>query len=332
MFEIEEHDGHASIYLVGIGEAGCKSLHEFRAAGMPRVARYVAIAPEPAAFSQRRLQVVSPAANDESDAATCTVLDDGQPPGDDTKLTTAPSGGLPLQVQEALRGADIILVAADMKTPRDRSLASLIAPLARAEASVIFGVAVLSPETTRGEAPTDAQVSGFIASVRAGITVPGTMPQRATEAEIIPEHVNDLPTKVLLEVYTCIARGLVHPLMWGSVFQDIRTALRDGGNCFIGWGAASGENSARRAAQSAITHPMLGVGRLAAGQNALVTLRGNRGRLTKIDMRDVAETLRNAAGNELWIVLSAVYDDSLTDSLHVSVLAVGGSPSADSYP
>lgn len=325
MFEIvEKARSGPSIFVAGIGRRGGEALRDLHDSGTPGVTRYVVIEEQSADCTGSPADSGFALSPDQADPSELINLDEGEILEGQTRLTCTPSDRLRAKIERAFRGADVILLIADMESRVGRSLGPDIAQLASEAAAVTFGVAIVSVGEDCADAGAKERLSRFNTRARAGTIVSCGGPGAARGVESATRDVKSTRAATPTEIYACVARGFVEPLLWSQVFPDVRVALHDGGRCFIGWGSASGENRARHAVEAAIAHTQLGIHRMATARCALVTLRGRLGDLCKDEMREVIEALATAAGSDLWIMPSAVYDEAIADGLHVSILAISG--------
>jgi len=97
--------------------------------------------------------------------------------------------------------------------------------------------------------------------------------------------------------------------------------MRGMGQAMMGTGRASGENRARVAAQAAISSPLLEDVDIAGAQAVLVNVLG-----AQVGMRDTSEAMsfiEEAAGPQAHVIFGFGTDESLGDTLQVTVIATG---------
>jgi len=321
MFEMVEEAGSPAVYLVGVGDAGCDAVRAVRDAGTLGVARYVLIDESIAVSCPGQLGEGFKFMSEGAVVATSAIPNGQRRADGGVQLVSDRVPELRGQVEEAMRSGEIILVVLDMRDPGNGAVARQVAEAARREAAIVLGVAVLPPDTADSHREAVAQVSALIEDGLATIAVPDNVLPGRSSREGGDEHGLDGIASVLLESHACVARGLVSPSLWGSVFQDVRVFLLGGGRCFMGWGTASGADRARRAVEEAIAHPLLGMPALLTAGSLLVCVRARSGQLREDEAREVMRTLQAVAGRGARIVVSAQYDDAMGDALRVSILA-----------
>jgi cell division protein FtsZ len=100
------------------------------------------------------------------------------------------------------------------------------------------------------------------------------------------------------------------------------------GMAMMGSAAASGENRARIAAEQAVASPLLEDVNLAGARGVLVNITAS----STVKMREIHEvmnTIKGFTADEATVIVGQVLDDSMEDSLRVTMVATGlGNPLA----
>ncbi|MEA2363705.1 MAG: cell division protein FtsZ, partial [Thermoleophilaceae bacterium] len=104
-------------------------------------------------------------------------------------------------------------------------------------------------------------------------------------------------------------------------FADVRTIMHDAGSALMGIGSASGENRASEAARAAISSPLLEQS-VEGATGILLNITGGTD-LGLFEVNEAAEIIQGAADQNSNIIFGAVVDDSLADSVRVTVIATG---------
>jgi cell division protein FtsZ len=106
-------------------------------------------------------------------------------------------------------------------------------------------------------------------------------------------------------------------------FQDVRTVMSEQGMAMMGSAQASGIDRARIAAEQAIACPLLEGVNQAGARGVLVNITASRPSLKLRETKEVMNIIRSFAAEDATIIYGGVYDDSLEDSLRVTVVATG---------
>src|SRR5690606_15773241 len=100
------------------------------------------------------------------------------------------------------------------------------------------------------------------------------------------------------------------------------TIMSGMGAAMMGTGEASGEHRAIRAAEEAISNPLLEDVSLRGAKGLLLSIIGGRD-LTLYEVDEAASRVRQEVDPEANIIVGATFDDSLGDRVRVSIVASG---------
>jgi cell division protein FtsZ len=105
-------------------------------------------------------------------------------------------------------------------------------------------------------------------------------------------------------------------------FEDVRTVMGEMGKAMMGSAAAAGVDRARIAAESAVASPLLEGIELSGAKGVLVNITASASLGLK-EYKEVMATIRNYTAPEATVICGAVFDDTMEDSLRVTVVATG---------
>jgi cell division protein FtsZ len=105
-------------------------------------------------------------------------------------------------------------------------------------------------------------------------------------------------------------------------FADVRTVMKEMGDAIMGSGVATGEHRAARAAENAISSPLLEGVSIQGAQGVLVNITGGRS-MTLLEVSEATQIIHDAAGDDANLIFGAVLDDSMSDEVMVTVIATG---------
>jgi cell division protein FtsZ len=105
-------------------------------------------------------------------------------------------------------------------------------------------------------------------------------------------------------------------------FADIRTIMQGTGDALMGTGVASGEGRAAKAAEAAITSPLLDGVNINGALGVLINITGGTN-LTLWEVHDAATIVQEAAGEEANVIFGMVVDENLSEEIRVTVIATG---------
>ena len=103
-------------------------------------------------------------------------------------------------------------------------------------------------------------------------------------------------------------------------FADVKNVMSNKGAALIGIGMAQGENKAKEAAARAIKSPLLDA-HIKGAKSAIINVTGAN--ISIYDSNVAVEYIREAAGNDIDIIFGVAINESLGDSIIVTVIATG---------
>ncbi|MAL00740.1 MAG: cell division protein FtsZ [Alcaligenaceae bacterium] len=105
-------------------------------------------------------------------------------------------------------------------------------------------------------------------------------------------------------------------------FEDVKTIMGEQGQAMMGTAMASGANRAREAAEQAIACPLLEGVDLNGARGILVNITASR-TLKMRETREIMETIRGYAAEDATVIYGTAYDESMGETLRVTVVATG---------
>lgn len=107
-------------------------------------------------------------------------------------------------------------------------------------------------------------------------------------------------------------------------FEDVKTVMAGSGAAVMGSARAEGENRARRAAEEALSSPLLDDKNILGARKILLSIRsGERSEMSMDELSEITEHIQNEAGDEAEVIFGHGIDESLGESIMVTVIATG---------
>ena len=106
-------------------------------------------------------------------------------------------------------------------------------------------------------------------------------------------------------------------------FEDVRTVMGEPGKAMMGTATATGPDRARIAAEQAIACPLLEGIDLSGAKGVLVLVTASKGSLKLSESRLAMNTINAYASSDAHVIFGAAYDETLGDSIRVTVVATG---------
>ncbi len=223
-----------------------------------------------------------------------------------------------------LDGAHLVFITAGMGGGTGTGAAPVIARMARERNIVTVGV-VTKPfnfEGTRRSKAADAGIAELQQHVDTLIVVPNQNLFRvATERTSLSEAFKMADNVLYMGV-----RGITDLIMVpGKVnldFADVRAVMAQMGKAIMGTGEADGDNRAVRAAEAAISNPLLEDTNMSGARGLLVNVSGGDD-LTLFEVDQAVSRVREEVAEDAEVFFGSSRDDALAGRVRVSVVATG---------
>ena len=223
-----------------------------------------------------------------------------------------------------LEGTHMVFITAGMGGGTGTGAAPVIARMARERGVLTVGV-VTKPFTFEGgrrAKAADAGIAELQSYVDTLIVIPNQNLFRLAnertgwkEAFKMADHVLYMGVRGVTDLM--MAPGLVN-----LDFADIRTVMAEMGKAMMGTGEAEGENRAIRAAEAAISNPLLEDTSMAGARGLLINITGGED-MTLFEVDQAANRIREEVADDANIIFGSAVDDSLSGRVRVSVVATG---------
>ncbi len=228
------------------------------------------------------------------------------------------------RIQELIQGADMVFLTAGMGGGTGTGAAPVFAEIAK-DLGVLTVAVVTKPfpfEGNKRRAIAEQGIEELSRYVDSLITIPNEklLPVLGSQVSLLQAFAaaND----VLLGAVQGIAELITRPGLINVDFADVRTVMAEMGMAMMGTGAASGENRARQAAESAIASPLLEDINLQGARGILVNITGGLD-LSIGEFDVVGNTVKEFASEDAVVVVGTVIDPELQDEIRVTVVATG---------
>ena len=238
-------------------------------------------------------------------------------------------------IEEILRGADMVFVTAGEGGGTGTGGAPIVAKIARDLGALTIGV-VTKPFSFEGKIRSRQAEEGIEAlrsEVDTLIVIPNDRLLAISDRNISAVDAFKSADQVLLSGVQGITEIITQPGLINLDFADVKTVLTGAGSALIGIGSARGENRAVRAAELAISSPLLEAS-IDGAMGVLLSVAGGSD-LGLFEINEACELVQNAAHPDAKIIFGTTIDDSLGDEVRITVVAAGfdgGAPKKVSYP
>jgi cell division protein FtsZ len=127
---------------------------------------------------------------------------------------------------------------------------------------------------------------------------------------------------------------MVLPGLINLDYADIRSVMAEMGKAMMGTGEADGEDRALRAAEAAISNPLLEDTNMKGARGLLINITGGSD-ITLFEMDQAANRIREEVDEDANIMVGMALDESLSGRMRISVVATGidsAAPSVSQMP
>ena len=227
------------------------------------------------------------------------------------------------QIEEALRGADMVFVTAGMGGGTGTGAAPVIAQIAREIGALTVGV-VTRPFTFEGR-KRQTQAIGGIGSMKEAVDTLIVIPNDRL-LEIVDKNTPMLEAfreadNVLRQGVQGISDLIAVPGLINLDFADVKTIMSNKGSALMGIGISSGENRAAEAAKKAISSPLLETS-IDGAKGILMNITGGSN-LSLFEVQEAADIVASASDEDVNMIFGSVINDNLKDEIIVTVIATG---------
>ena len=228
------------------------------------------------------------------------------------------------ELSRHLDGAHMVFITAGMGGGTGTGAAPVIARMARERNILTVGV-VTKPfgfEGVRRARCADHGIEELQRHVDTLIVIPNQNLFRMANERTTWKEAFKMADQVLYMGVRGVTDLMMAPGLVNLDFADIRTVMAEMGKAMMGTGEAEGENRAIRAAEAAISNPLLEDTSMAGARGLLINITGGDD-LTLFEVDQAANRIREEVDEEANIIFGSAIDESLSGRIRVSVVATG---------
>lgn len=303
----------AVIKVVGIGGGGVNAVNRMIDAGLKGV-EFIAINTDAQALLMSDAETKLDIGRD---------LTRGLGAGADPELGRQAAEAHRDEIEEALKGADMVFITAGKGGGTGTGGAPIVAEIAKSLGALTIGV-VTRPFNFEGRRRSMVAEQGIM-----------NLKERLDSLIVIPNdrllQICDETTSVL-EAFRMADEVLLHgvqgitdiittPGLVNVDFADVKTVMTNAGSSLMGIGAARGENRSVEAARNAISSPLLEAS-IDGARGVLLCIAGGSD-LGLFEVNEASDIIHKAAHPDVQLIWGAVIDDQLGDEVRVTVIASG---------
>lgn len=129
------------------------------------------------------------------------------------------------------------------------------------------------------------------------------------------------------DVLTNAAKGIAEiitvPGYINTDFADVYSIMKDGNIAIMNTGFASGENRITKAIEDALNSPLLNTSDVSGASKVLLSLYCSTTNQIKMEEVQQIHDFMNKVGENVQVIWGATFDDSLADSVKITIIATG---------
>lgn len=307
------HNYLAVIKVVGIGGGGVNAVNRMIEQGLKGV-EFIAINTDAQALLMSDADVKLDVGRDSTR---------GLGAGADPEIGRKAAEDAKDEIEELLRGADMVFVTAGEGGGTGTGGAPVVASIARKLGALTVGV-VTRPFSFEGKRRSNQAENG-IAALREScdtlIVIPNDRLLQMGDAAVSLMDAFRSADEVLLNGVQGITDLITTPGLINVDFADVKGIMSGAGTALMGIGSARGEGRSLKAAEIAINSPLLEAS-MEGAQGVLMSIAGGSD-LGLFEINEAASLVQDAAHPDANIIFGTVIDDSLGDEVRVTVIAAG---------
>lgn len=238
-------------------------------------------------------------------------------------------------IEEILRGADMVFVTAGEGGGTGTGAAPIVAKIARDLGALTIGVVTrpFSFEAKLRSAQADVGIEALRSEVDTLIVIPNDRLLAISDRTITLADAFKSADQVLLSGVQGITEIITQPGLINLDFADVQAVMSGAGSALMGIGSARGENRALRAAELAISSPLLEAS-IDGAMGVLLSISGGSD-LGLFEVNEACELVQSAVHPNAKFIFGTTIDDALGDEVRITVVAAGfegGQPKRVSTP
>ena len=231
------------------------------------------------------------------------------------------------RIKELVSGTDMLFITAGMGGGTGTGAAPVVAEMAK-EMGVLTVAVVTKPfpfEGPKRMLAAEEGIAELAKHVDSIITIPNAKLLTSLGKNTTLLDAFKAANDVLLGAVQGIADLITRPGLINVDFADVRTVMSEMGMSMMGTGVARGDERATKAAEAAISSPLLDD----------INLQGARGILVNItagldmgihEFEEVGAAVRKFAHDDATVVVGTVIDPDMSDEIRVTLVATGLEP------
>jgi cell division protein FtsZ len=303
----------AVIKVVGIGGGGVNAVNRMIEAGL-RGVEFIAVNTDAQTLLMSDAEV-------KLDIGRETTR--GLGAGSDPEVGKSASTEHADEIEEILKGADMVFITAGEGGGTGTGGAPVVAEVAKGLGALTVGV-VTRPfgfEGRKRATQADLGITELKKAVDTLIVVPNDRLLQVADPNMPMVEAFRMADQVLFQGVDGITSLITTPGLINLDFADVKSVMSGAGSALMGIGLGSGSDRATEASKAAISSPLL-ESSIDGAKGVLLSIAGPTD-LTLHEVNHAAEAITRVAHPDANIIFGAVVDDALGEEVRVTVVAAG---------
>jgi len=227
------------------------------------------------------------------------------------------------ELEEVLKGADMVFVTAGEGGGTGTGGAPIVADIARNLGALTVGV-VTRPfgfEGRRRSVQAEQGIENLREAVDTLIVIPNNRLLELADPKTPMVEAFRMADDVLTSGVSGITDIITTPGLINVDFADVKTIMQDAGSAVMGIGHATGDERATQAAHKAISSPLLETS-MEGARGVLLSIAGPSS-MSLYEVNEAASVVAEHSDNDAEIIFGAIVDDNLGEDFRVTVIAAG---------
>jgi cell division protein FtsZ len=228
------------------------------------------------------------------------------------------------ELQESLKGSDMVFVTCGMGGGTGTGAAPVVAKTAR-ELGALTVAVVTKPFSFEGQQRmrlAELGLEELKKEVDALVIIPNDRLLAIVQRETSLKNAFSMCDDILKQAVEGISELITMPGIVNVDFADIRSVMDNAGSALMGIGTATGEKRAEDAAKAAISSPLLEIS-IAGAKGVLFAVAGGDD-LSMLEIQDAAKVITESIDPNAKVIFGTIMDNKLKkNEVKVTVIATG---------
>ena len=228
------------------------------------------------------------------------------------------------EIEKEIEGSNMVFITAGMGGGTGSGAAPVVARLAKDKGILTIGV-VTKPFQFEGRKrmeTAEAAVEEFTKAVDSIIIIPNQNLFRIADKKTTLADAFVMADNVLYSGVRSITDLMMMPGLINLDFADIKSIMQDKGKAIMGTGEAEGEDRAVKAAEQALSNPLLDDCDMHGAKGVLINITGGLD-ITLFEIDEAASRIKEEVDEEANIIFGSSFDETLGGKIRVSIVATG---------